>query len=85
MKEFRYVIKDENGIHARPAGILVKQAAQYESDITVKCGDRSASAKKLFGLMAMGIKKGSEITVTVNGSDEDKAAEDIEKFIRSNF
>lgn len=80
MKKFSYTIKDENGIHARPAGILVKKAAEYSSDITVTFSGKSASAKKLFSLMGLGIKKGSSIEVTVSGEDEEKAAADIQAF-----
>ena len=51
MKQFAYTIKDENGIHARPAGQLVQAAKAYQSEITITSGDKSASAKKLFALM----------------------------------
>ncbi len=58
MQNFSYTITDENGIHARPAGIFVKKASAFSSEITVTLGDKSASAKKLFALMGLGAKKG---------------------------
>ena len=67
MKEFQYTVKDENGIHARPAGLIVREAQKYGADITIECRDRSASLKKLLSVMGLGIKKGD--TVTVRSSD----------------
>ena len=54
MKEFKYVIRDEVGIHARPAGLLVKEAQRFSSAVQIRRGDRTADGKKLFALMALG-------------------------------
>ena len=51
MKEFQYVITDPEGIHARPAGLLVKKAASYASTIMIGKGEKSADAKRIFGVM----------------------------------
>ena len=51
MKTFEYTIKDELGIHARPAGLLVKKAASYASTIMIGKGEKSADAKRIFGVM----------------------------------
>lgn len=80
MKVFNYTVKDELGIHARPAGLLVKLAKDFESEITIEKGAAKASCRKLMAVMAMGIKKGDTVTVTVNGPDEEKAAEEITGF-----
>ena len=85
MKEFKYVITDEVGIHARPAGLLVKEAKQFTSTIMISKGDKSAKATALMKLMGMGVKKGDEITVTVDGDDEDAAAAAIEAFLKANM
>lgn len=85
LKEVKYVIQDENGIHARPAGMLVKEAQQFASAITITCGQRSADLKKLFALMKMGVKKGEEITLQVEGADEAEAAPALEAFLKENF
>lgn len=85
MKTFSYTITDDNGIHARPAGILVKAAAGYSSDVTIAKGEKSASAKKLFAIMSLGVKKNDTVTVTVNGADEDNAAAELEKFFNENL
>ncbi len=79
MKQFEYVIKDELGVHARPAGLLVKKAKEFESEIVITKGDKSANAKKLIALMGLAIKQGERITVKISGEDENKAAAEIEK------
>lgn len=85
MKEFKYVITDPVGIHARPAGLLVKAIKAFNSDITVLKGDKSADMKKLLKLMGLGVKKGDEITVQVSGDDEDACASAVEEFLKANL
>ena len=82
MIEFDYKIVDEQGIHARPAGELVKLAKGYDSKVSVEKVGKSADAKKILGLMGLGVKKGEVITVTVEGTDEKQAAAAIEEFLR---
>lgn len=83
MKAFSYVIKDEIGIHARPAGQLVNEAKKYESTIMVKCGEKSADAKKLIALMSMGVKCGDEVEVTADGADEEQAYLEMKTFFEN--
>ena len=75
MKSFEYTITDPVGIHARPAGVLVKEIKNYsDSVVTVIKGDKSAEATKLMKLMGMGIKQGDTVTVTVEGGNEEDVA-----------
>lgn len=85
MKKFEYVITDPVGIHARPAGILVKETKKYASTVTVSMGEKSANARKLMALMKMGVKQGDTIEVSVEGEDEETASEVIEKFFKNNL
>lgn len=85
MKTFEYTITDEVGIHARPAGLLVKEAKSYESVIKVVKDGKSAEAKKLMALMGLGVKKGDTVTVSVEGPDEDTAAVKMEEFFKNNL
>lgn len=85
MKKFEYTIKDEVGIHARPAGLLVKEAKQYESKITVTKDGKSAEAAKLMALMSLGVKCGETVEVAVEGGDEEKAYEGIKTFFEANL
>ncbi len=85
MKEFEYTITDEVGIHARPAGLLVKAAGQFSADIKVECNGKSADAKRLMALMALGVKKGNTVRVSVEGEQEEEAAASMEKFFQENL
>ena len=85
MKQFTYTITDPVGIHARPAGLLVKAARAFSSAITLESGGKSAGATKLMALMSMGIKQGDAVTVTVEGEDEEQAAAAMEQFFRDNL
>lgn len=86
MKKFEYTITDPVGIHARPAGLLVKAAKTLDSTITIeKVGDKSAIATKLMAVMGLGIKQGDTISVTVEGGDEDTSAATMEQFFKDNL
>ena len=85
MKEYQYVIQDPVGLHARPAGLLVKQAAGFQSKVTIESGGKSADARKLIMLMSLGIKQGMEVTCKVEGEDEDAALEALQKFFQENL
>ena len=87
MKTFKYKITDEVGIHARPAGLLVKEAGKYESVIIIKnlANDKSAEAKKLFGVMGLTVKYGDEVEFTVDGKDEEEAYNGLKKFAEENL
>lgn len=86
MKTFGYVITDPVGIHARPAGLLVKEIKKYAgSTVTVNKGEKSVNALKLMALMGMGIKQGDTVTVNVEGGDEEAVAAAIEAFFKANF
>ncbi len=85
MKTFTYTVQDELGIHARPAGMLAKAAAGFKSTITLDNGAKKADARRLMAIMSMGVKKGVEVTVTVEGEDEDVAAAAMEEFFKTNL
>ena len=85
MKEFTFTITDPQGIHARPAGLLIKEAKKYESKITIAKGARTGDVKKILAVMALGAKQGEEIKITVDGADEDTTAAAMEAFLKENF
>ncbi len=84
MKEFQYTIKDACGIHARPAGLLVKLVKGFASSATLEKNGKSCDMRKLMALMGMGVKQGDTITIKVEGEDEAAAAEALEKFLTEN-
>ena len=85
MKEIKYVITDPLGMHARPAGMLVKAAAPYASKITVTAPTGTADARRLMALMRLAAKQGMELTVTIEGDDEEKAAVELKAFLEANL
>ncbi len=85
MKEFKYVITDELGLHARPAGQLVKAASGYTSDVKLTVNGTTVDAKRIMGVMRLAAKKGHEMTVTCSGVDEEKAASELEAFVKANL
>ena len=84
MKEFEHHVKDELGLHARPSGVLVKEAQKYKSNITVTFGEKKADAKRLLGIMTLGVKHGDAITLTIEGEDEDQAFAELQGFCDAN-
>ena len=85
MKTFEYTIKDELGIHARPAGMLAKTAKALDSEVTITKGEKTVGAAKLMALMGLGVKCGDTITVTVNGGDEELSEKTMEEFLEANL
>ncbi len=85
MRQFQYTITAPVGIHARPAGLLVKAAKALDSTVTVEKDGKSAAATKLMALMGLGIKGGDTVTVSVEGGDEQASLTAMEQFFRDNL
>ena len=85
MKEFTYTIKDEMGIHARPAGLFVKEAAAFPCAVTITKDGKEVDAKRIFGVMGLGVKCGQEITLKTDGEKEEEAMETLSKFFEENL
>ena len=85
MKELKYVIQDPMGLHARPAGQLVKAVAPFNSTVTVIAPNGKADAKRLMAIMRLAAKQGNELTVQIEGEDEEQAVKELELFLRTNL
>ncbi len=85
MEKFEFKIMNEHGIHARPAGQLVKTANAFDSTINIENKNGIANAKGMFAIMGLNAKQGDTITITCEGSDEKEARKAIESFLRDNF
>ncbi len=85
MVSFTYTVKDELGLHARPAGMLAKEVMKWKSTVTIDNGTKKADAKRLMAVMSMGVKKGHEITVSAEGEDEAACIEAMQKFFEENL
>ena len=85
MKEFSYTVKDKIGIHARPAGLIVKLCKEFKSEIYIKKDEKEVKADKLIAIMSLGIKEGDTVTVFINGEDEEEAYRAVYSFFESNL
>ena len=86
MKQFSYVIKDELGIHARPAGMLAKKAKSYaDTNVTITANGKTVNLGQLMKLMGLGVKQGTEVTVTCDGANEEEAAAGLLAFLEENL
>lgn len=85
MKEIKYVIKDEMGIHARPAGLFVKEASSFPCSVTIEKDGRTVDAKRILGVMGLGVKCGQEITLRCDGEREEDAITALSKFLEDNL
>lgn len=85
MKELIFVVNDPSGVHARPAGMLVKEAGKYSSSIKVECGEKTADAKKIFSLMGLAAKCGDTLRFILEGEDEDRAFKGLKTFLENNL
>lgn len=76
-------VKIKSGAEARPVALLVQVASQYESKIYVENGEKKVNAKSIMGMMTLGLNAGEDVVVTAEGSDEQAAIENIEKYLSS--
>ena len=85
MKQFTYTINDPLGIHARPAGLLAKEAKKFSSLSTITKGEQTKKLSPLMMLMSMGIKQGDVVTICAEGEDEDAAIVALKDFFETNL
>ncbi len=85
MRMFMYTIKAPVGMHARHAGLFVREAEKYNSRITLVRDGRSANAKAILSLMGLGVKQGDLVQLTAEGEDEDLAAAELKNFMWTHF
>ena len=85
MISFDYIVKEEAGIHARPASMLAKKAKSFKCTVTLSCNGKSCDARKFMMIMAMGVKKGDTVTITVDGEDEQEVSRELKQFFEENF
>ena len=77
MVEKDFVIKNETGLHARPASQFVQKAAKFKSLIKLKKDGKEANAKSIISVLSLGASKGSNITICADGDDEEEAVNSL--------
>ena len=73
-----------NGLEARPIAMLVQVASQYTSNIYLESEARKVNAKSIMGMMSLGLDNGENVTVSVDGADEEEAMKSIEEYLSNN-
>lgn len=73
MTKQKVIVKNQSGLHLRPAGILCRTAMLYKSHITLSHGDTTANAKSVLSVLGAGVKTGDELEITCEGIDEQEA------------
>lgn len=79
------LVENRSGVHARPAVLFVQTAAKFQSNITIKKNDIIVSAKSIINILALGIVRGEEITISAEGKDEEIAVNELVKLIKARF
>lgn len=85
MIEKQYSINNEQGLHARPASLLVQAASQSKSSVILVKEGKEFNAKSILGIMSVGAQKGDQITVKIDGPDEAETDALIEALFKGNF
>jgi phosphocarrier protein HPr len=83
--EKTFIIKNEKGMHIRPAGDFVKIVKQFDVKVDIEYNGKKVNGKSVMSIMSLGMKKGSEMKVTAEGQDETKAMNALSEFIESGF
>ena len=79
------VVNNQVGLHARPATFFIQKANEFKSSIWVEKDERRVNAKSLLGVLSLGITKGTSITISAEGADEEEAVNALCTLIASNF
>jgi phosphocarrier protein len=78
-------VRNQPGIHARPAALFVRKAAEYKSEVHVKHGDLTVNGKSIMGVMMLAAETGAVLLITATGPDEEQAAEALARLVQSKF
>ncbi len=85
MKQITFTVTDPQGVHARPAGVLIKKIKEFQCAATISKDDKTADARKMFAVLGLGIKCGESITLTFDGADEEQAASALAQTLAEHF
>ncbi len=78
-------IKNASGLHARPAGMFVKKAAEFKSTVDVIAKGKTVNAKSIMGIMSLGLAQGDELTISANGEDQESAINALVELVEGGF
>ena len=78
-------VKNQVGLHARPATFFIQKATEFKSSVWVEKDERRVNAKSLLGVLSLGIVGGTTIRIMADGSDEEQAVDGLVKLVESGF
>ncbi len=81
----KFTVKNEQGLHMRPAGVLSKAAAKYPCEVKLNVGDKQINAKSIMMIIGGCIKCGMEVEVVCNGEQETECLAEIKELFLSGF
>ncbi|MFZ7089132.1 HPr family phosphocarrier protein [Curtobacterium sp. RRHDQ10] len=76
-------VASASGLHARPASLFVQNVTSSAHQVTIGKGDKSANAGSILGLLGLGVESGDQVTLTVNGDDAEKVADELVTFLQT--
>lgn len=79
------VVQNQVGLHARPATFFIQKANEFSCSIWIAKDERKVNAKSLLGVLSLGVTRGTNITLTADGADEEKAIDELANLVQSNF
>ena len=85
MYKLEVELKNETGLHARPASLFVKESSKFTSDVKIEKGGKEYNAKSIMGILSMGAGKGDKLTIIAEGSDEKETVEALVALVNNNF
>lgn len=85
MKQFSYVLSNEDAVQTRPMSNLVREAARFSSKIRLISGAKTAALEEIRSVMGLNMHSGNTVTVTVEGKDEEAAVAAIQNYFVDNM
>jgi phosphocarrier protein HPr len=85
VQERTVTIHNEEGLHARPAGMLVKTASEFKATVELRANGAVKNAKSIMGVMSLGLERGNQVTIVANGEDAEAAVIAIESLVNNRF
>ncbi len=83
--EIKLTVKNPEGLHARPAGLLAKKASEFQSSVQIVANQQTKNAKSIMSLMGLGLKQGDEFALVIDGPDADEAKRALSQLVESGF
>jgi len=75
------IVKNPQGLHARPAALFVQIVSKYNSAVTITCGGEKINGRSIMGLLTLGLQRGTRVVVDINGDDAEDVMSELQKLL----